>query len=103
MNQYYHFATDDTVEIISKELAIKKMNDISSQWEDESTSFGKLHLGVYDWDYNKVTLELNIPKLITGGKIPINQKASSFFGFEIFGDCFLIPIPSQISKIDSLI
>jgi hypothetical protein len=103
MNQYYYFPCNGEICTVSEHEANSKMNEISNQWEDESTKFGKLFMGVYDWDFDEVTLDLKIPNLRTGGQIPINKKASLFFGFDIFGDCFLKPELSQIPNIDAKI
>lgn len=67
------------------------MKEISQQWEDEGTKWGTLYMGVYDWAFSndKGMPELHIPKLRTGGEIQKNINATSFFGIDIFGDCFL--------------
>lgn len=86
-----HFKLDGQIEDITKQEAGKRMSKISSQWEKETTNRGKLHMGVYDWDFTstKFGMTINIPKLRTGGEIQKNQSASDFFGFDIYGDCFL--------------
>jgi len=86
---FEYYSVDGTIEKISEEKAIQLMDSISSQWEDESTSFGQLYMGVYDWAFNENPFYLKIPHLSTGGEIPFNEKASEKFGFEIYGDCFL--------------
>jgi len=87
----YHFTLAGSIDKLSDAEASNKMKQISSQWEDEKTKFGKLFLGVYDWAFtnNEKGFQLHIPKLATGGEIQKNVNASSFFGFDIFGDCFL--------------
>ncbi|OJV52977.1 MAG: hypothetical protein BGO31_04275 [Bacteroidetes bacterium 43-16] len=86
---FEHYSIDGSISELSKEEAFKKMNEISQQWEDELTNFGRLYMGVYDWAYKENPFELLIPNLRTGGAIPKNEKASQKFGFDIYGDCFL--------------
>jgi hypothetical protein len=101
----YHFTLKNTVVKMTSNEAIKKMDQISPQWEDESTEFGELNMGVYDWDFSddEKGIQLNIPKLRTGGEIQKNEKASNFFGFDIFGDCFLEENEKGLKKMSSLI
>ncbi|MHA4895633.1 hypothetical protein ACXZ1K_12840 [Pedobacter sp. PWIIR3] len=88
---FEHYSIDGSVTKLSKEDAIKKMDEISEQWEDEITSFGKLLMGVFDWAYEETTngIELKIPNLTDGGSVPKNDVATKKFGFDIYGDCFL--------------
>jgi hypothetical protein len=48
-------------------------------------------MGVFDWAYKKTAngIELEIPKLASGGTIPLNVTATKKFGIDIYGDCFL--------------
>ena len=87
----YHFTLTGSIDNLSDSEASKKMTEISQQWEDETTKFGKLYMGVYDWAFtnDKGVFKLHIPKLREGGEIQKNVNATSFFGFDIFGDCFL--------------
>lgn len=103
MTEYYHFTSNNELTKISQKNALETMDEISPQWEEEITEFGKLFMGIYDWDFDEKTLELKIPKIRTGGEIPLNKKASLFFGFEIFGACFLKPKTDQIAIIDAKI
>jgi hypothetical protein len=102
---YYHFPTTGTIQQLSKADAIKKMDEICEQWEDENNTLGKLFMGVFDWDFkeSKNGIEMNIPHLADGGSIPKNEKASKLFGFDIYGDCFLLPDPNKLSEINTLI
>lgn len=86
---FEHYSIDGSLTKISKEEAVRKMDEISEQWEDEATKFGKLYLGVYDWAYTENPFQLLIPTLRTGGSIPKNERATQKFGFDIYGDCFL--------------
>lgn len=88
---FEHYSIESTVVQISQADAAKKMHEISEQWEDEITPFGKLFMGVFDWDFEEKPngIELKIPNLAGGGSIPLNVKATEKFGFEIYGDCFL--------------
>jgi hypothetical protein len=88
---YRHYSTNGQTNEISNEEAQKLMNEISNQWESESTHLGKLYTGVFNWDYTTTDngIELNIPKLVGGGEIPLNKIATKEFGVEIYGDCFL--------------
>lgn len=88
---FEHYPVTETVEQIDDSQASKLMNSISSQWEDEQTPFGKLYMGVYNWDYKNTPngMELLIPNLRGGGSVPLNKEATKKFGFEIYGDCFL--------------
>ncbi|MFF5382606.1 hypothetical protein [Pedobacter suwonensis] len=88
---FEHYSIDGSVTKLSKEDAIKKMDEISEQWEDETTSFGKLLIGVFDWAYEETTngIKLKIPNLADGGSVPKNDVATKKFGFDIYGDCFL--------------
>ena len=88
---YEHYLVTGEVKKLQDDEAQKMMSEISSQWEDEDTSFGKLFMGVFDWAYKKTSIgiELEIPKLASGGTIPLNTIASKKFGFDIYGDCFL--------------
>ena len=56
---YEHYPTNTDVQQIQNEEAHKLMNNISSQWEDKMTNFGKLFMGVFDWAYEKTAMELN--------------------------------------------
>lgn len=87
----YHFTSTGSIELLTTKEASDKMTKISSQWEDEKTTYGKLYMGVYNWAYsnNNGNFELHIPKLNGGGEIEKNETASSFFGFDVFGDRFL--------------
>lgn len=102
---YYYFAINEKPQKQEVKEAIKKMDEISTQWEDEDTPFGKLFLGVFDWDYTngKYGVELKIPNLRNGGSIPKNETASAFFGFDIFGECFLKPKADKIVEIETKI
>lgn len=88
---FEHYPVTGQIQQISDADASKMMNEISSQWEDEKTPFGKLFMGVFDWDYKNTPtgMEILIPNLRGGGSIPLNQQATDKFGFEIYGDCFL--------------
>jgi len=99
---YYLSVNDKPLKLEDKETFIK-MDEISSQWEDEITPYGKLLMGVFDWDFTtgKLGIELKIPNLRNGGSIAKNETATSFFGFDIFGDCFLKPNENKIKEIDN--
>ena len=88
---YEYYPVTGAVQQISDDDAHKLMKEISPQWEDEKTPFGKLIYGVYNWAYsmkgNEMTL--HIPKLNGGGEIPLNTAAKAKFGFDVYGDCFL--------------
>jgi hypothetical protein len=88
---YEHYSIDSMVTKLDLKEAQDLMNEISDQWEDEQTEFGKLLTGVFDWDYKKTPqgIEVLIPNLRNGGSIPKNDNASKKFGFDIYGDCFL--------------
>lgn len=92
---YDYYPVTGAVQQLTNEEAHKKMNKISSQWEDETTPLGKLFMGVYDWAYTSTDnngvhfMNTDIPNLRTGGSIPENVNASRVFGFIIYGDCFL--------------
>jgi len=87
---FEHYSVDGSVTQLPKEDASKKMHEISEQWEDETTYFGKLFMGVFDWDYDKNNpFKPLIPNLRSGGTIPKNEVATKKFGFDIYGDCFL--------------
>ena len=88
---FEHYTINGSVTKLSSEDALKKMNEISEQWEEETTSFGKLFMGVFNWAYENTAkgIELKIPNLADGGSVPINDIASKKFGFIIYGDCFL--------------
>lgn len=86
---FEHYDINGSVTKLTTDQAMKKMNEISEQWEDEKTIFGKLFIAVYDWAFDKETLEILIPNLRTGGSVPKNNEASKKFGGSIFGDCFL--------------
>lgn len=88
---YEHYSVDGIVTNLSKEDAIKKMSEICDQWEDETTVFGKLSMGVFDWEFEETEegIDLKIPNLADGGVVPKNDVATTKFGFDIFGDCFL--------------
>lgn len=88
---FEHYPVTGDIQQISVEQAQKLMDSISDQWEDEQTSFGKLYMGVFDWDYKNTPtrMEILIPNLRGGGQIPLNKTATDKFGFEIYGDCFL--------------
>lgn len=98
----YHFTLTQKIEELPDKDASDKMYQISQQWEDEGTPFGKLYLGVYDWAHDKQTLDLHIPKLRTGGEIAKNERASLFFGFDIYGDCFLEANLRGVQEINKL-
>ena len=87
----YHFTLTGSIDKLTNKEASDKIGEISPQWENENTKFGKLYMGVYDWAYSndKGNFQLHIPKLRAGGEIQKNTAATSFFGFDIFGDCFL--------------
>ncbi|MDL2243295.1 hypothetical protein LJB84_00415 [Bacteroidales bacterium OttesenSCG-928-J19] len=88
---FEHYSIDGSVTKLSKENAVKKMDEISEQWEDETTNFGILYMGVFDWAYEKTRngIELKIPNLANGGSVLKNDVATKKFGFDIYGDCFL--------------
>ncbi len=88
---FKHYQTDGTVTELEDSDAFEKMNNISNQWEDETTNKGKLYMGVFDWaSFTKDNVfTIDIPNLRTGGQVLKNEKASEEFGFEIYGDCFL--------------
>lgn len=88
---YRHYSIDGEIKDVSDQEAHQKMNEVSDQWEDETTSHGKLFMGVFDWAYSNRNGEvvIEIPNLRTGGAIPKNEKATEEFGFDIYGDCFL--------------
>lgn len=59
-------------------------------------------MGVYNWafsDENGV-FQVHIPKLHGGGEIKKNELATSFFGFDVFGDCFLEGNNEGVQKIN---
>ena len=91
---YYYFPVSGNPQKITNKEAVSKMKNISSQWEDEETTYGTLWMGVFDWASSKQgnVFKVDIPNLKTGGSIPKNVIASSFFGFDIYGKCFLEPI-----------
>lgn len=88
---YEHYSVDGNVQQIQDAQAHQLMDSISSQWEDETTKFGKLYMGVFDWAYDETPngIEMKIPNLASGGSVPLNVNATQKFGFEIYGDCFL--------------
>lgn len=88
---YEHYLVTGEVKQLQDKDAQKMMGIISSQWEDETTPFGKLFMGVFDWAYKKTSngIELEIPNLASGGSIPLNTNGTKKFGFDIYGDCFL--------------
>ncbi len=88
---YEHYPVTGNVQQIQDAQAHQMMNSISSQWEDETTPFGKLFMGVFDWAYEETQngIELKIPNLADGGSVPLNVNATVKFGFDIYGDCFL--------------
>lgn len=88
---YEHYPVTGNVQQIQDAQAHQMMNSISSQWEDETTPFGKLFMGVFDWAYEETKhgIELKIPNLADGGSVPLNVNATQKFGFDIYGDCFL--------------
>jgi hypothetical protein len=86
---YEYYKVDGSVSELTETEATKKMYEISPQWEDENTKFGKLFMGVYDWAFTDKPFQLLIPNLRTGGSIQKNEVAIKKFGFDIFGDCFL--------------
>lgn len=88
---FEHYSTDGSVTKLSKTDAVKKMDEISEQWEDEVTDFGKLFTGVFDWAVEKTKnmIEIKIPNLAGGGTVPKNEVATKKFGIDIYGDCFL--------------
>ena len=86
---YEYYPVVGNVSTLTAEEATKKMYEITGQWEDENTKFGKLFMGVYDWAFTDNPFQILIPRLRTGGSIPKNEEASEKFGFDIFGDCFL--------------
>ena len=100
---YYFIPVNDKPQKYEDKETFIKMDEISSQWEDKATAFGKLLMGVFDWDYTtgKMGIELKIPNLRAGGSIPKNEIATSFFGFDIYGDCFLKPKENKINEIDA--
>ena len=87
----YHFTLTGSIDNLSDNENSEKMTQISQQWEDETTKFGKLYMGVHDWAFtnDNGVFEVHVPKLNGGGEIQKNINATSFFGFDIFGDCFL--------------
>jgi hypothetical protein len=98
---YYHFPINGPVEKIKDQEAANRMNVICEQWEDESTTHGKLVMGIHDWAFTDSTI--NIPNLRTGGSVPANQTVKAIDTGEVYGDCFLKPKESQIQIIDDLI
>jgi hypothetical protein len=88
---YEHYPVTGNVQQIPDAQAHQLMNTISPQWEDETTPFGKLYMGVFDWAYSNTPngMQLHIPNLASGGSIPLNTNATQKFGFDIYGDCFL--------------
>lgn len=98
---YYYFPVTGLPQKYEDKTTFDKMDEISSQWEDEQTQFGKLLMGVFDWDFSDG--EIKIPNLRTGGSIPQNEFASDFFGFTIYGECFLKPNADKIIELDNLI
>jgi len=104
---YYHFPVQGAIQKISDATAQVLMSQISNQWEDEPTPYGKLFLGVYDWAFSKqgTTLKIEAPNLIGGGSVPNNENAAATLGGEpIYGDCFLKPKDANaIISLDELI
>lgn len=100
---YYYFPIEGDIEVLTKEQSIIKMDTICEQWEDEERVEGQLFLGVFDWAFKDDPFELLIPQLIEGGSIPKNEKASSFFKCDIYGDCFLKADTTKIEIIETLI
>lgn len=100
---YHYFPVTGNIAKMLKEKASVRMDEISDQWEDEETPYGELYLGVHDWAYSQTAqgIELHIPKLASGGSVPLNELASNFFDFEIYGDCFLKADKSQVEAIDT--
>jgi hypothetical protein len=105
IKKMYHFTLIGSIDNLSDSEASKKMTEISQQWEDEMTKFGKLYMGVYDWAFtdDEAVFELHIPKLRTGGEIQKNINATRFFGIDIFGDCFLKENSDGIKRIAEFI
>jgi hypothetical protein len=91
MPNYEHYPVTGAIVVLNDEEATTLMNTISPQWEDEETNFGKIFVGVYDWAFSKTKngMEIHMPKLRLGGEIPLNKQATTKFGMDIFGDCFL--------------
>lgn len=98
---YYHISPTNNIQKFSNEDGSKKMYELCSQWEDETTPHGKLFLGVYDWAFSGSTI--NFPKLRTGGSVLKNEKISKLLGNEIFGDCFLKISDKDEAKTDALL
>jgi hypothetical protein len=88
---YRYYPVSGTVRDVQNEEAQFLMNQQSSQWEDERTEHGILLMAVYDWASFMRDSEfvIDIPNLREGGNVALNTHASAFFGFEIYGDCFL--------------
>lgn len=88
---FEHFPANGPSVQIEDSKAKSLMSAISNQWENEDTDHGTLYMAVYDWAFTTSArgVELHIPKLKTGGSIPLNKIATDKFGFEIYGDCFL--------------
>ena len=100
----YHFALTGSINKMTEKEASEERSQISQQWENENTKFGKLFMGVYDWAYSdgEGGFQLHIPMLRTGGQIQKNTTATSFFGFDIYGDCFLEENSEGAEKIKKL-
>lgn len=86
---YEYYPVGGPVEKMTEKEATTKMYEIAKQWEDKSTTYGKLFMGVYDWAFTQNPFQILAPNLRTGGAIPKNENASKKFGFDIYGDVFL--------------
>ena len=87
---YKYYPVNGTMRVVSNDEAQKLMDELSDQWEDESVDNGVLLTGVYNWDFTSSPdgIQINIPKLLGGGEIPLNKQATEEFGTKIYGDCF---------------
>jgi len=100
---YYYIPVNGQVEkYFDKTKVSELMNEISPQWEDEASPMGKVYMGVYDWAYKEKDngIELLIPNLVGGGKVPTNIIAQKLIGGVIYGDCFLLVKEEDIPAID---
>lgn len=101
---YYYIPVNGKVEKHIDKIKISKlMNEISAQWEDESSPIGTVYMAVYDWAYEEKDgqIKLLIPNLFGGGKVPANITAQKLIGGVIYGDCFLLAKEEDIEAIDN--
>lgn len=102
---WYYFNTSGSIVSVPQEVAEQMMERMPVQWMSETTEWGKLYYGEYDWlgevvDGEYVTFP---PRLKNGTRIPENKVASEFFHDDLMGDCFLFPIAGKRADISAKI